>query len=1429
MRKVVNERKKKVIIAIAIVLVVFCIGVYLTHLFSKQNTQYSHYEETKLLEDNQNTYASGDVLQSEIYTIDSSYVSKIAPLTTLDDLKNNLHEANVVLYKKDGTTEVQANELVGTGMKLVCGGTEYKLAVLGDINGDGKVGITDITQMNLANVGLRASLVDEYLKAGDINGNGNITITDVTRVNLAVVDLIDIIAPNTFVPEAISTKDTITVSGNTVDTNSGIKEYWFELNNNGWVQNSDVTKNEYVFTNLQNETEYTVRMKVVDNAGNVKITKKVNISTLNIENANISIVASTDKWTNENVLVSVNYNSNVAKEKKQVSIDNGTTWLEYTGPLTIEKNTTIKARVTNSSGIVLEEQSKEITNIDKLAPKAFETTMSATTSSITVNAATIDQAKTAENGCSGIKEYEYKVINGRWKITENTTDTTYTFSDLEQGTEYYVVVTAIDYAGNKTENSNLSKTIKTGTVDDIGNIVITATPTEWTNEDVKVKISYLQEGYTKEYSLDYGRTWLEYTGEFAITENKIILARMKDAQNQVGTEVMHTVNNMDKLAPISFEANIITTQNSITVEAQTDDNEATSFYGKSGIKGYKFRINEGEWTDIITNGEYTFENLISGTEYTVEVIAIDNAGNEKEATNNGETIQIKNIDELIAQYGEIKIKPSTTEWTNNEVVVEVLYPSIEGFVGQISIDNGDTWQNYEGSVSVTKNTTVKARMKDSAEQTGGEKSLEIANIDKLAPNSFEITISTTQNSITLNAETTDQAKTEENGCSGIKEYRYVLDDDDDFKKEAKTEENSYTFLNLTSGKKYTIQVIAIDNAGNETEGTYVETDTEGPTITVTGNATEWTNQDVELSLEVTDSESEVASVTINGEEQTLREGKATYTVSQNGEYIIIATDTKGNTTIETVIVDKIDKTAPAITFSQESNSTELSTQEVEVTVTEEGSGKYVYKYLWAESAESPTDEASYIDGEFATGDTISKRGLAGDYYLHVYMKDNAGNESIVRTEGTFKFKYTISNEEELIQFAEDITTFNYFEGKTVYLIDDVVCTREDVTYNKSFKGTFEGENHTISNMTSTLFSVNYGTIKDFGIIDANITGIQNVSGIVGGNYGTIDNCWFGGTLTSTNPTAGYGAAGITISNMINDTSEGKISNCYILEGTKISTISSSNTWTCGIACVNKGTIEKSYNAADITGYYTSGIVGLNNGTINECYNKGDVQGSFSAAGISETYDAGTNTVGIITNCYNIGIIEGIYVGGIADIIAPGGQIKNCYNAGEIKLKDGGEYAGGIIRVAGGDDFIQYTYNIGNVSGVSSDTVSYLGGICGTLTSNAELYDSYSSGTISGVSSYKGGIIGKGYSNEGTARECYYKEGTANGAIGYYFLANNSEWMTNVDLLSDSTEVINLARMTNMPEIISIINGDNVFVADTTGINNGNPILAWQVQ
>ena len=57
----------------------------------------------------------------------------------------------------------------------------YKVAVKGDVNGDGKISISDYAKVKSHILGV--ALVDnEYKKAADVNGDGNISIADYAKI-----------------------------------------------------------------------------------------------------------------------------------------------------------------------------------------------------------------------------------------------------------------------------------------------------------------------------------------------------------------------------------------------------------------------------------------------------------------------------------------------------------------------------------------------------------------------------------------------------------------------------------------------------------------------------------------------------------------------------------------------------------------------------------------------------------------------------------------------------------------------------------------------------------------------------------------------------------------------------------------------------------------------------------------------------------------------------------------------------------------------------------------------------------------------------------------------------------------------------------------------------------------------------------------------
>ncbi len=75
-----------------------------------------------------------------------------------------------------------------------------------------------------------------------------------------------------------------------------------------------------------------------------------------------------------------------------------------------------------------------------------------------------------------------------------------------------------------------------------------------------------------------------------------------------------------------------------------------------------------------------------------------------------------------------------------------------------------------------------------------------------------------------------------------------------------------------------------------------------------------------------------------------------------------------------------------------------------------------------------------------------------------------------------------------------------------------------------FVGTFDGQDHVISNLTITkggyedkaaLFGINRGTIKNVKLLNANISAYSTVAGIAVKNYGTIENCFVDGKIHDT--------------------------------------------------------------------------------------------------------------------------------------------------------------------------------------------------------------------------------------------------------------------------------------------------------------------------
>lgn len=133
---------------------------------------------------------------------------------------------------------------------------------------------------------------------------------------------------------------------------------------------------------------------------------------------------------------------------------------------------------------------------------------------------------------------------------------------------------------------------------------------------------------------------------------------------------------------------------------------------------------------------------------------------------------------------------------------------------------------------------------------------------------------------------------------------------------------------------------------------------------------------------------------------------------------------------------------------------------------------------------------------------------------------------------------------------------------------------------------------------------------------------------------------------------------------------------------------------------DEGTLFECGFAGCVSGYNeVGGLVGHSTGSIQNCFNAAAV----SATGIHCGGIVGYNSFGDVSDCFNIGRIEGKnYVAGIAGNNC--GPLESCYNTGTIS---GNNYVGGVVAYLYNGSVIN-TYNCGSVK---AENENY-GGVCG---------------------------------------------------------------------------------------------------------------------
>ena len=178
-------------------------------------------------------------------------------------------------------------------------------------------------------------------------------------------------------------------------------------------------------------------------------------------------------------------------------------------------------------------------------------------------------------------------------------------------------------------------------------------PTEWTNNKVTVTITSSHNDYKYLYKIDTGE-YKEYTGPFDIDYNCTVVAKSVKENVDSITE-SHDITNIDKIKPIINSLNETNvSETSFDINVSTIDNES----GMKQIHIYKDDLLE---TTIVynenyneeKNSTYTFNNLTSGNDYKIKVIAEDIAGNLSEAKEITITTESKIVARIIGRENKL--------------------------------------------------------------------------------------------------------------------------------------------------------------------------------------------------------------------------------------------------------------------------------------------------------------------------------------------------------------------------------------------------------------------------------------------------------------------------------------------------------------------------------------------------------------------------------------------------------------------------------------------------------------------------------------------------------------------------------------------------------------------------------------------------------
>ena len=344
-----------------------------------------------------------------------------------------------------------------------------------------------------------------------------------------------------------------------------------------------------------------------------------------------------------------------------------------------------------------------------------------------------------------------------------------------------------------------------------------------------------------------------------IVNNCTIYARYFDGESS-RKQVKIDIDNVDNVAPNPFEYTTTVTSHSITINADVTDTAADSAGnpardGIGQVTQYLYKIDNGDW--FTDESDCINEDLTQGSTHKIYAKAIDAAGNETLATNNGQTVtllKVPNAKDILTMHYSPDLNTYNNTGTTVTFDVKALTDTNGGDLpngvnsdgtldsdyttqyqvaplGTEKADPNGVW--YEGSgCIVATNCVIFVRIIDATGQVcdeSGDLRGEVTNIDNMAPDIVSVQVTDkTQTSITVEIDAQDTAGAAGAAISGVDKYEYSIAGTIlPLTTATDITANTYTFTGLDAGRTYSIIVSAIDKVGNRTQSGAMEVQTAG--------------------------------------------------------------------------------------------------------------------------------------------------------------------------------------------------------------------------------------------------------------------------------------------------------------------------------------------------------------------------------------------------------------------------------------------------------------------------------------------------------------------------------------------------------------------------------------------------------------------------